>query len=83
AEWQAAARARTAADFDRQWDRALRALSVETEKAFRGAFGLSTQVPPWLEEPGEGTQTPSHKPAGSPRPRRCDVLRITRRHGFE
>lgn len=66
AEWQAAARARTAAEFDRQWDRALRALSVETEKAFRGAFGLSTQVPPWLEEPGEGTQTPSHKPGREP-----------------
>ncbi|MEU6311140.1 DUF4190 domain-containing protein [Streptomyces sp. NPDC047014] len=63
-EWQAAARARTAAEFDRQWDRALAALPVGTEKAVREAYGLSTQVPPWLEEPGTDAPAPSHKQPG-------------------
>ncbi|MGP3688245.1 DUF4190 domain-containing protein [Streptomyces sp. IBSNAI002] len=58
AAWQRTSQATTAADFDRQWDRALRAMSVETEKALRGAYGLATEVPEWLaespEEPGSG-----------------------------
>ncbi|MEV7522382.1 DUF4190 domain-containing protein [Streptomyces sp. NPDC091371] len=54
AAWQRASQAKTPADFDKQWDRALGALSPETEQALRGAYGLSTQIPPWLEEyPGD------------------------------
>lgn len=54
AAWQRTSRAKTAAEFDRQWDRALAAMSVETEKALRGAYGLSTTVPPWLTRSPEG-----------------------------
>ncbi|MFJ7588848.1 DUF4190 domain-containing protein [Streptomyces sp. NPDC097617] len=50
AQWQRAAQARTAQEFDKQWDRALAAMSVETEKELRGAYGLSTVVPQWLED---------------------------------
>lgn len=56
--WQRAAQAKTAAEFDRQWERAADAMTVRTEKALRGAYGLSTTVPEWLEEgltgPGGG-----------------------------
>lgn len=58
AAWQRASQARTAADFDKQWDRALGAMSLETEKALRGAYGLSTVVPQWLEESPGGPQDP-------------------------
>ncbi|MFF5702190.1 DUF4190 domain-containing protein [Streptomyces sp. NPDC012794] len=52
-QWQRAARATRPADFQRAWDAALSALSVDTEKALRGAYGLSTRVPEWLRpEPG-------------------------------
>ncbi|MGE7385501.1 DUF4190 domain-containing protein [Streptomyces sp. NPDC004126] len=47
-EWQRAARAARPGDFQRAWDAALAALSVDTEKALRGSYGLSTQVPEWL-----------------------------------
>ncbi|MFD3544120.1 DUF4190 domain-containing protein [Streptomyces sp. NPDC058655] len=50
--WRRAAQAKSPAEFDRQWERALDAVSLETEKALRGAYGLSTVVPQWLEEPG-------------------------------
>ncbi|MFI7355232.1 DUF4190 domain-containing protein [Streptomyces avidinii] len=50
AQWQRAAQAKTAQEFDRQWDRALAAMSVETEKELRGAYGLSTTVPQWLQD---------------------------------
>ncbi|MFD9337236.1 DUF4190 domain-containing protein [Streptomyces sp. NPDC060028] len=49
-EWQQAAREVTSAGFDRAWGRALAAMSVETEKALRGAYGLATTVPEWMEE---------------------------------
>ncbi|MFI5616482.1 septum formation family protein [Streptomyces sp. NPDC051567] len=54
--WQRASQARTATEFDVQWGRALRAMSVETEKALRGAYGLSTQVPWWAEEGAAGPE---------------------------
>ncbi|MFJ6794597.1 septum formation family protein [Streptomyces sp. NPDC091268] len=53
-EWQQAGREATAAGFDRSWGRALAALTVETEKALRGAYGLSTTVPGWMEEAPAG-----------------------------
>lgn len=56
AAWQRASQAKTAGDFDRQWGRALGAMSVETEKTLRGAYGLSTQIPEWLlESPQDGS----------------------------
>ncbi|MFE1413879.1 septum formation family protein [Streptomyces sp. NPDC058746] len=48
--WQRAAQAKTASDFGKQWDRAMGAMLPETEQALRGAYGLSTRIPPWLEE---------------------------------
>lgn len=58
--WQRASQSRTTQDFDKQWGRALDTLSLDTEKALRGAYGLSTEVPEWREgfpaesEPGSG-----------------------------
>ncbi|WP_079191431.1 DUF4190 domain-containing protein [Streptomyces sp. CB00455] len=67
AAWQRSSRARTAAEFDREWDGALGALSVETEKALRGAYGLATEVPQWLEEsPGGPGNGPGNGPGGGP-----------------
>ncbi|MFD7261028.1 DUF4190 domain-containing protein [Streptomyces sp. NPDC059874] len=59
AAWQRAAQSRTPADFDKQWDRALGAMSPETEKALRGAYGLATDIPPWLEEYPEDSESDS------------------------
>ncbi|MCX5194614.1 DUF4190 domain-containing protein [Streptomyces sp. NBC_00249] len=53
-EWQKASRAARPDDFQRAWDAALAATSVRTEKALRGAYGLSTTVPEWLEGPLPG-----------------------------
>ncbi|MFE9635527.1 DUF4190 domain-containing protein [Streptomyces sp. NPDC006463] len=50
AAWQRTSQARTAADFDKLLGRAMGAMSLETEKALRGAYGLSTEVPQWLED---------------------------------
>ncbi|MGR4881903.1 DUF4190 domain-containing protein [Streptomyces sp. LARHCF249] len=62
--WQRTSQAKTAADFDRQWERALGAMSVETEKALRGAYGLSTEVPEWLtESPGSPEGGPGRGPS--------------------
>ncbi|MER7729809.1 DUF4190 domain-containing protein [Streptomyces erythrochromogenes] len=58
AAWQRASQARTGTEFDRLWDRATAAMSLETEKALRGAYGLSTEVPRWLEESPESTEDP-------------------------
>ncbi|MGW0390364.1 DUF4190 domain-containing protein [Streptomyces sp. NPDC003042] len=49
-EWQRASRATKPADFEQAWDRALAAINLDTEKALRGAYGLATEVPQWLEE---------------------------------
>ncbi|MFF4577410.1 DUF4190 domain-containing protein [Streptomyces sp. NPDC001389] len=54
AEWQRAARAVRPADFRQAWDAAEGALTVEGEKALRGAYGLSTRVPEWREEDRAG-----------------------------
>ncbi|MFD0353957.1 DUF4190 domain-containing protein [Streptomyces sp. NPDC127110] len=58
-EWQRAARATRPADFQRAWDAALAALSVDTEKALRGSYGLSTRVPEWLRPGPDGPGTGS------------------------
>ncbi|MEU5811063.1 DUF4190 domain-containing protein [Streptomyces sp. NPDC047718] len=52
--WQKAGAAVRPADFQDAWDRASAALTVPTEKALRGAYGLSATVPEWLaeDEPG-------------------------------
>ncbi|RST06096.1 DUF4190 domain-containing protein [Streptomyces sp. WAC07149] len=56
-EWQRAARAARPGDFQRAWDAALSALSVDTEKALRGSYGLSTRVPEWLQPGPDGPGT--------------------------
>ncbi|WP_037919474.1 DUF4190 domain-containing protein [Streptomyces sp. PCS3-D2] len=66
AAWQGASRAKTAAEFDRLWDRAMAAMSLETERALRGAYGLSTQIPRWLEEDQQSTQDPEGGPGRAP-----------------
>ncbi|MEU2395623.1 DUF4190 domain-containing protein [Streptomyces sp. NPDC007369] len=55
--WQQAGAAARPAEFQEAWDRAAAALTVPTEKALRGAYGLSTVVPEWLseDEPGGGS----------------------------
>ncbi|MFD8980671.1 DUF4190 domain-containing protein [Streptomyces sp. NPDC059564] len=52
-EWQRASRAVTAPDFQKAWDAALGAVSVDAEKELRGAYGLSARVPDWLEGSSE------------------------------
>ncbi|MER7461942.1 DUF4190 domain-containing protein [Streptomyces sp. NPDC097981] len=54
AGWQRAAKATKPAEFQGAWDEASGALSVDTEKALRGAYGLSTTVPDWLAEQSGG-----------------------------
>ncbi|MFE9477785.1 DUF4190 domain-containing protein [Streptomyces spororaveus] len=54
AQWQRASLARTPEEFDKAWDRARAAMSLETEKALRGAYGLSTVIPQWLQDSGGG-----------------------------
>ncbi|MEU7554302.1 DUF4190 domain-containing protein [Streptomyces sp. NPDC044571] len=55
-QWQRASRATRPADFQDAWDTASGALSVGVEKALRGAFGLSTEVPEWLaDQPRDGS----------------------------
>lgn len=49
-QWQRASQARTPEEFDQQWDRALAAMSLETERALRGAYGLSTVIPQWMRD---------------------------------
>ncbi|MFJ9593156.1 DUF4190 domain-containing protein [Streptomyces virginiae] len=66
AAWQRAAQARSGAEFDRLWDRAFAAMSLETEKALRGAYGLSTQIPQWLEDSQGGTEHPEGGPGRGP-----------------
>ncbi|MFI1455153.1 DUF4190 domain-containing protein [Streptomyces roseus] len=55
AGWQRAARATKPAEFQAAWDEASAALSVETEKALRGAYGLATTVPEWLAGQSDGS----------------------------
>ncbi len=53
-EWQRAGAAVRPADFQDAWDRASGALTVGTEKALRGAYGLSTAVPEWMADQPRG-----------------------------
>ncbi|MER5727909.1 DUF4190 domain-containing protein [Streptomyces sp. NPDC002138] len=55
-EWQAAALAQRPEDFRAAWSRAVDATSVETERKLRGALGLATKVPSWLED-SDGSDT--------------------------
>ncbi|WP_406074871.1 DUF4190 domain-containing protein [Streptomyces virginiae] len=49
-QWQRASQARTPEDFNRAWRAAELAMSLETAQALRGAYGLSTVIPQWLQE---------------------------------
>ncbi|MET3983143.1 DUF4190 domain-containing protein [Streptomyces sp. PvR034] len=55
-QWRAAADARRPEDFRAAWSRAVDATSVETERTLRGALGLATKVPSWLED-SDGSDT--------------------------
>ncbi|MFE2284087.1 DUF4190 domain-containing protein [Streptomyces sp. NPDC059443] len=65
-QWQKAAEAKDPEQFSAAWERALAELPVGPEKELRGAYGLSTTVPEWLEEPDGGGSDDSSEP--SPRP---------------
>ncbi|MFJ3202144.1 DUF4190 domain-containing protein [Streptomyces sp. NPDC086989] len=65
AGWQRAARATKPAAFQDAWDEASGALSVETEKALRGAYGLATTVPDWLADQSGGGSAGSAGAAGA------------------
>lgn len=53
-EWRRAGQASTPDRFEQARERALGAVSVATQKALRGAYGLSTDVPDWLRTgPGD------------------------------
>lgn len=63
-QWRRAAEAKTGDGFVKAWDQALAELPVETEKRLRGAYGLSTTVPEWLEgSQGDGSDAPSREPS--------------------
>ncbi|MGW5395441.1 septum formation family protein [Streptomyces sp. NPDC003952] len=61
--WQEATRAKTGDAFLDAWDRAAAALPVELEKTLRGAYGLSTKVPEWLEGSGDSGEASPGAPA--------------------
>ncbi|WP_051781708.1 MULTISPECIES: DUF4190 domain-containing protein [unclassified Streptomyces] len=65
-QWRRASQARTPEDFDTTWDRALAAMSLETEQALRGAYGLSTTIPQWLQDSGGGLQDGDDGSEGGP-----------------
>ncbi|WP_190620545.1 DUF4190 domain-containing protein [Streptomyces venezuelae] len=58
ARWERASQAGTPEEFDGQWDRALAAMSPETERTLRGAYGLSTVIPQWLRDSQEEPDDP-------------------------
>ncbi|MFI8384994.1 DUF4190 domain-containing protein [Streptomyces sp. NPDC085540] len=66
AQWQRASQARSPEEFDKQWDRALAAMSLETEQALRGAYGLSTVVPQWMQDSQSGPGDPDGGTDGGP-----------------
>ncbi|MFF4444589.1 DUF4190 domain-containing protein [Streptomyces sp. NPDC001502] len=66
AQWQRASQARTPAEFDTQWDRALAAMSMETEQTLRGAYGLSTVIPQWLSDSQEDLEDLDDGTGGGP-----------------
>lgn len=67
-EWQRAAREVTGDGFVDAWDRALAEMPVSTEQALRGAYGLSTTVPDWLDGHDEGGTGGAAEPGGSGEP---------------
>jgi hypothetical protein len=68
AEWQRAGGAVRPDGFREAWERAARVLTVTAERNLRGAYGLATTVPDWLEErPGpEGPAEPEEDPGADP-----------------
>ncbi|MFI1280222.1 DUF4190 domain-containing protein [Streptomyces sp. NPDC020858] len=64
--WQRASQAKTPAEFDRQWSRALGAMSASTEQALRGAYGLSMAIPEWREDGRTDPEDPDAGPGGGP-----------------
>ncbi|WP_374775651.1 DUF4190 domain-containing protein [Streptomyces sp. NBC_01310] len=66
AAWQRASQAKTPAEFDRQWSRALGAMSASTEQALRGAYGLSMAIPEWREDGRTDPEDPDAGPGGGP-----------------
>ncbi|MEV7556631.1 DUF4190 domain-containing protein [Streptomyces sp. NPDC089795] len=66
AQWQRASQAGTPEDFDKRWDRALASTSLETEQALRGAYGLSTEIPQWLEDGGGDLGDPDGRSEDGP-----------------
>ncbi|MBT2448020.1 DUF4190 domain-containing protein [Streptomyces sp. ISL-43] len=68
-QWRKAVGETTGDGFADAWDRALAELPVEPEKTLRGAYGLSTTVPEWLEESeGDAPDPPGTSPGPSRRP---------------
>ncbi|WP_327416127.1 DUF4190 domain-containing protein [Streptomyces sp. NBC_01233] len=66
AQWLRASQAKTPGEFDKQWDRALAAMSMETEQALRGAYGLSMAIPEWLEDGQEDPEDADGGPGRGP-----------------
>ncbi|MGW7330710.1 DUF4190 domain-containing protein [Streptomyces sp. NPDC054840] len=66
AQWQRASQARTPEDFNEKWERARAAMSLETERALRGAYGLSTTVPQWLQDSEGDLEDRDGGPGGGP-----------------
>ncbi|WP_329197950.1 MULTISPECIES: DUF4190 domain-containing protein [unclassified Streptomyces] len=62
-EWRRAAAATTPDQFEEAWDRAVEAVTIDSEKALRGAYGLSTEVPQWLRS---GPGGPGGQGGGGP-----------------
>lgn len=63
-EWRRAEQASTRDQFEQARDRALGAVTVATQKALRGAYGLSTDVPDWLRPaPGDAGGGPGKGPS--------------------
>lgn len=63
--WREASRATKPARFDTAWDRAVGALTIDTEKTLRGAYKLSTTIPEWLEEGSGGSGDPDGEGSSS------------------
>ncbi|GGT06875.1 MULTISPECIES: DUF4190 domain-containing protein [Streptomyces] len=72
AEWQRAGEAVRPDDFREAWERAARVPTVAAERNLRGAYGLATTVPDWLEErpepggPAEPDEAPEEAPEEDP-----------------
>lgn len=65
-QWQKAAGARDSQEFGAAWDRAVAEMPVGPEKVLRGAYGLSTTVPEWLEDADGDGADGSGEPSPGP-----------------